>query len=47
MGNQPVARRHPAHRTTVTQNKDIQTSMPQVGYEALNPVFEHVKTVRV
>jgi hypothetical protein len=32
MGDQPVARPLPTHRTTQTQNKCTQTSMPQVGY---------------
>jgi hypothetical protein len=29
-GDQPVARRLPTHRTTQTQNKRTQTSMPRV-----------------
>jgi hypothetical protein len=32
-GNQPVARPLPTHRTTQTQNKRTQTSMPRVGFE--------------
>jgi hypothetical protein len=45
MGDQPVARPMPAHRTAQTQNKHTQTSMPQVGFEPTIPVFEQVKTV--
>jgi hypothetical protein len=47
MGNQPVARPLPTHRTTQTQNKRTQTSMPQVGFEPTIPVFEWAKTVHV
>jgi hypothetical protein len=32
-GDQPLARPLSAHRTTQTQNKRKQTSMPQVGFE--------------
>jgi hypothetical protein len=46
MGDQPVARRLPAHRTVQTQNKRTQTSMPQVGFKPTIPVFERAKTVR-
>jgi hypothetical protein len=45
MGDQPVARPLPTHRTTQTQNKRTQTSMPQVGFEPTIPVFEPTKTV--
>jgi hypothetical protein len=45
MGDQPVARPLPAHRTAQTQNKRTQTSMPQVGLEPTIPVFERAKTV--
>jgi cytochrome bd-type quinol oxidase subunit 1 len=38
-GYQPVARPLPAYRTTQTQNKCTQTSMPQVGFEPMIPVF--------
>jgi hypothetical protein len=44
-GGQLVARPLPAHRTTQTQNKRTQTSMPQVGFEPTVPVFERAKTV--
>jgi hypothetical protein len=43
--NQPVARPVPTHRTTQTQNNRTQTSMPQVGFEPMIPVFERAKTV--
>jgi hypothetical protein len=33
------------HRTTQTQNKRTQTSMPRVGFELTIPVFEQEKTV--
>jgi hypothetical protein len=44
-GDQPVARPLPTHRTTQTQNKRTQTSMPRVGSEPTIPVFERAKTV--
>jgi hypothetical protein len=44
-GNQPVARPLPAHRTTQTQNKRTQTSMPQVEFEPMILVFVRAKTV--
>jgi hypothetical protein len=44
-GNKPVARQLPTHRTTQAQNKRAQTSMPQVGFEPMIPVFERAKTV--
>jgi hypothetical protein len=40
MGDQHVARQLPTHRTTQTQNKRTQTSMPRVGFEPMTPVFE-------
>jgi hypothetical protein len=43
--DQPVTRPLPTHRTTQTQNKRIQTSMPQVGFEPTTPVFERAKTI--
>jgi hypothetical protein len=43
-GDQSVARPLPAHRTTQTQNKRTQTSMPRVGFEPMIPAFERVKT---
>jgi hypothetical protein len=33
------------HRTRQTQNTRRQTSIPRVGFEPTNPVFERVKTV--
>jgi hypothetical protein len=33
------------HRTTQTQNKRTQTSMPMVGFEPTIPVFKRAKTV--
>jgi hypothetical protein len=45
MEDQPVTRILPAHRTAQTQNKRTQTSMPQMGFESMIPVFEQVKTV--
>jgi hypothetical protein len=45
MGDQPVARPLPAHRTAQTQNKRTQTSMPQVRFEPTTPVFKRAKTV--
>jgi hypothetical protein len=44
MGDQPVSRPLPTHRTTQTQDKCTQTSMPRVGFEPIIPVFEQVKT---
>jgi hypothetical protein len=46
MGDKPVARPLPAHRTTQTQNKRTQTSMPRVRFEPTIPEFERAKTVR-
>jgi hypothetical protein len=44
-GVQPVARPPRTRRTTQTQNKRTQTSMPQVGFEPTIPVFKRAKTV--
>jgi hypothetical protein len=44
-GDQPVARPLITHRTTQTQNKLTQASMPRVGFESTTPVFERAKTV--
>jgi hypothetical protein len=44
-GDQPVAKPLPRHRTTQTQNKRTQTSMPRVGFEPTTPAFERAKTV--
>jgi hypothetical protein len=40
MGDQPVARLILTHRTTRTQNKRTQLSMPLVGLEPTIPAFE-------
>jgi hypothetical protein len=45
MGDQPVARLLPTHRTTQTQNKRTQTSMTRIGFEPTIPVFERAKMV--
>jgi hypothetical protein len=45
MRDQPIARLLPAHRTAQTQNIHTQTSMLQVGFEPMIPVFERAKTV--
>jgi hypothetical protein len=45
MRDQPVVRPLPANRTTRTQNKCMQISMPLVGFEPTIPAFERVKTV--
>jgi hypothetical protein len=42
-GDQSVARALPTHRTTQTQNKSKQISMPRVGFEPTTPVFERTK----
>jgi hypothetical protein len=44
-GDQLVARPLPIHRTTKTQNKRTQTSMPPVRFEPTIAVFEREKTV--
>jgi hypothetical protein len=44
-GDQPVARPIHAHRTTQTQDKRTQTSMPRVGFEHTIPAFERAKRV--
>jgi hypothetical protein len=43
--DQTVARPLPTHRTTQTQNKRAQTSMPQVGFKPTMPVFKRANTV--
>jgi hypothetical protein len=45
MGDQPLPRPLPTHRTTQTQNKGTETSTPQVELEPTIPVFEWAKTV--
>jgi hypothetical protein len=47
MSDQLVARPLPARRTTQTQNKRIQISVPPVGFKPRFPVFERAKTVYV
>jgi hypothetical protein len=44
-GDQPVASLLPTHRTTQTQNKRAQTSMPRAGFKLMAPSFEWAKTV--
>jgi hypothetical protein len=44
MGDEPVARSLPTHRTTPIQNKHT-TSMPPVGFEPMISVLEKAKTV--
>jgi hypothetical protein len=44
-GDQPVAKPLPAYRTAQTQNQSTLTSMPQVRFEPMIPVFERSKTV--
>jgi hypothetical protein len=44
-GDQPITIPLPAHRIAQTQNKRTQTSMPQVRFEPMIPVFEQAKTV--
>jgi hypothetical protein len=44
-GNQPVERSLPTHKSTQTQNKRTQTSIPRAGFEPTTPVFEWAKTV--
>jgi hypothetical protein len=43
-GDQPVARPQPTHRTTQTQHKRTQTSMPRVRLEATIPMLKRAKT---
>jgi hypothetical protein len=45
--DQPVARPLLIHRTTQTQNKGTQISMPRVAFEPTTLVFERAKTVLV
>jgi hypothetical protein len=45
MGDWLIVRPLPTFRTTQTQNKYTQTSMPQVGFKSTTPVFQQVKTV--
>jgi hypothetical protein len=43
--NQTVERPLPTHRTTQTQKKLTQTSMPRMGFEPTITVFERAKKV--
>jgi hypothetical protein len=45
MGHQSITRPLPTQRTTQTQNKNTQTSLPRMGFEPTTPVFERAKTV--
>jgi hypothetical protein len=45
MSYQPVARPLPTHRTTQTQNKRTETSVPWVGFEPTIIVFQQAKMV--
>jgi hypothetical protein len=44
-GDQPFARPLPTRRTTQTETKRPETSMPWMGIEPTIPVFERVRTV--
>jgi hypothetical protein len=44
-GAQPIARPLPIHRTTQTQKKRTQISIPRVGFELTIPVLEQAKAV--
>jgi hypothetical protein len=39
VGDQAVAKPLPTHRTTQTQNKHKEKSMPRMGFEPTNPVL--------
>jgi hypothetical protein len=45
MGDKPIARPLPTHRTT--QSKCAQASMHREGFEATIPVFERAKTTKI
>jgi hypothetical protein len=47
MGDQPVAGPLTTHRTTQTQTKRTQTSMPREGFETTISAFQRAKTVHV
>jgi hypothetical protein len=47
LGDQPVARPVPTHRTAQTQNKRKQTSTPWARFESTIPVLELLKMVHV
>jgi hypothetical protein len=42
---QPITRPLSTHRTTQTQKKRIQTSMPRVRFKPMIPLFERAKKV--
>jgi hypothetical protein len=44
-GSKAVTRPLPTYRTTQTQNKRTQTSMPREGFEPTAPVSERAKAV--
>jgi hypothetical protein len=46
MGDQPITRPLPTHRTTQKQNKRTETTMLQVGFEPMTPVVKRMKAVR-
>jgi hypothetical protein len=46
MGDQPVARPLPIHRTTQTRNKRTRTSVPLLGFEPTIAALERAKTVQ-
>jgi hypothetical protein len=45
MGDQPVERPLPVHKTTQTRNKCTLTFMPRVRFKPTTPVFERAQTV--
>jgi hypothetical protein len=45
MGDQPIARLLPTHRTTQTQNERTQTTMPPMGFEPMISVLDRAKAV--
>jgi hypothetical protein len=45
-GDQPVVSPPTTHRTTQTQNKGTQTSMPRMEFETTIPVLKRTKTLR-
>jgi hypothetical protein len=45
MGDQPLRRPLPEHRTAQTQNERTQSYMSRVGSEPTIPLFERAKTV--
>jgi hypothetical protein len=45
MGDKPVARPIPTHKTTKTHNKRTQISIHRVGLEPMTPALQRAKTV--